>query len=409
MSTFASPSWWTAERTRIAVGAVVVLAVGGVLAFALRATVRPRQEAPPPSATRARRSRTHTHTHTHTRTRTRSRTPPTRAPLSLRFFIPQDHDEAERAGKKPGAAPGGGAGSSASSSSSSSSLSPATVTPSSSASSASPAPRAAAPAPAAAPASMPASGAGAGAAALAPSPGGGGGSGGGGGGGSGGGGFPKAKLKLILKAMISKFESHKTSQQARQEEMERAGVPQEAIMQSLQGELVQRLQVIEGEIQQQFGADQEALMAAQELHKEDAEVAALMREIKLLFFGAEQVAEIEANERRAEGNLPAGMTAEKFLPVFDAHVAHVHAFAVEKMHEVKRDTPGATFEERTQYHSYLLSQNIEAVHSGFLASAGLSPDEFQACLVKFGNGKHLVEKMIASEQRLKEASAKILG
>ena len=38
-----------------------------------------------------------------------------------------------------------------------------------------------------------------------------------------------------------------------------------------------------------------------------------------------------------------------------------------------------------------------------------APDAFQACLVKFGNGKQLLERMIASEQRLKEASTKILG
>jgi len=65
---------------------------------------------------------------------------------------------------------------------------------------------------------------------------------------------------------------------------------------------------------------------------------------------APQVAEQEATERRAEGNLPAGMTVEKFLPIFEAHVATVHAFATEKMHEVRRDTPAATFEERAQYH-----------------------------------------------------------
>ena len=104
------------------------------------------------------------------------------------------------------------------------------------------------------------------------------------------------------------------------------------------------------EIQQQFGADQEALMAAQERYKEDPDVAGLMHNIKLLFFGPEQVAELEANERRAEDNLPAGMTIEKFLPIFESHVATVHAFATEKMHEVRRDTPNATFEERAQYH-----------------------------------------------------------
>ena len=163
------------------------------------------------------------------------------------------------------------------------------------------------------------------------------------------------------------------------------------------------------EIQQQFGADQEALMAAQERFKEDPDVAALMRDIKLLFFGPEQVAELEANERRADDNLPAGMTVEKFLPIFDAHVATVHAFAAEKMLEVKRDTPQATFEERAQYHNWVLSQHIENVHAGFLSSVGLSADEFQACLVKFGNGKHLVERIVASEQRLNETRQKILG
>ena len=49
------------------------------------------------------------------------------------------------------------------------------------------------------------------------------------------------------------------------------------------------------------------------------------------------------------------------------------------------------------------------MHAGFLESVGLSADEFQACLVKFGNGKHLVERIIASEQRLNETRQKILG
>jgi hypothetical protein len=62
------------------------------------------------------------------------------------------------------------------------------------------------------------------------------------------------------------------------------------------------------------------------------------------------VAEQEATERRAEGNLPAGMTVEKFLLIFERHVATMHDFATEKMHEVRRDTPAATFEERAQYH-----------------------------------------------------------
>jgi len=59
--------------------------------------------------------------------------------------------------------------------------------------------------------------------------------------------------------------------------------------------------------------------------------------------------------------------------------------------------------------SWLLNQHIETVHAGFLESVGLSADEFQACLVKFGNGKHLVERIIASEQRLNETRQKILG
>ncbi len=75
---------------------------------------------------------------------------------------------------------------------------------------------------------------------LAPS----GGSGeGGGGGGGGGGGFSKATLKKILQAMISKFEAHKKAQTERQEQLELQGMSPEAIVQSLQGELMQRLQV----------------------------------------------------------------------------------------------------------------------------------------------------------------------
>jgi hypothetical protein len=57
----------------------------------------------------------------------------------------------------------------------------------------------------------------------------------------------------------------------------------------------------------------------------------------------------------------------------------------------------------------LLNQHIESVHASFLNAVGLSADEFQACLVKFGNGKHLVERIIASEQRLNETRQKILG
>ena len=49
------------------------------------------------------------------------------------------------------------------------------------------------------------------------------------------------------------------------------------------------------------------------------------------------------------------------------------------------------------------------MHAGFLSKVGLSADEFQACLVKFGNGKHLVARIIASEERLNETRQKILG
>jgi hypothetical protein len=64
---------------------------------------------------------------------------------------------------------------------------------------------------------------------------------------------------------------------------------------------------------------------------------------------------------------------------------------------------------RTLAYSWLLNQHIETVHASFLNAVGLSADEFQACLVKFGDGKHLVERIIASEQRLNETRQKILG
>ena len=71
--------------------------------------------------------------------------------------------------------------------------------------------------------------------------------------------------------------------------------------------------------------------------------------------------------------------------------------------------PSPSRSPATLARSWLLNQHIETVHASFLNAVGLSADEFQACLVKFGNGKHLVERIIASEQRLNETRQKILG
>ena len=90
-------------------------------------------------------------------------------------------------------------------------------------------------------------------------------------------------------------------------------------------EFLQHLQVIEAEIQQKFGTNQQALMEAQERYKEEPDIAKLMLEMKMLLFGEQQFAEIQEAERQASLNMPTDMSPERFFALMQRHMSMLGA------------------------------------------------------------------------------------
>lgn len=82
---------------------------------------------------------------------------------------------------------------------------------------------------------------------------------------------------------------------------------QNVAMQMYQAAVAESLQAIETEVQKTYSVTQRELMAAQQEHKNDAEVKALMTHLKQLFFG-EDAEEMAPDPDTIE--VPEGMTAD---------------------------------------------------------------------------------------------------
>ncbi len=218
-----------------------------------------------------------------------------------------------------------------------------------------------------------------------------------------GGDLTKAQLRSVLGAMAEKLEELKVQIERKKEALLRAGRDEGEVEAIVQGDIQERLQVLEKEvggdgdggaemerkeraglqpttamggvcvlalttkrpprvsalprtspdstqqIQASHGVDQFALMEAQSKYGDDPEIASLMAKLRTQFFGEDQMAELEELQKEA----PPDMTGEAFLAIMQKHMGILEGHFKKALRDTKEEAGSATFDEKVQYLEYL--------------------------------------------------------
>lgn len=175
---------------------------------------------------------------------------------------------------------------------------------------------------------------------------------------------------------------------------------------------------------------QEQITEWQDLFRDDPEVAAVIREMKILILGKEQcVHELRARQSRARlltphaslsrrrvemsehlsSLVPSDMTLEAFSSLFEAHLAKQEATLRAIFDEAAKDTKGKSGEEKDQYFQLVMEGPEKKQALMNIDGLGISQETFECCLMKYGNRVPLVRLMEASQMRQMELHKQYLS
>ena len=103
--------------------------------------------------------------------------------------------------------------------------------------------------------------------------------------------------------------------------------------------------------------------------------------------------------RHMEQHVPDDMTADKFLGLMKKHMNLLEKHFEEAIKDTREQTPNATYDERVSYLDYVMSQRMQDIHTSALSVIGLSDNEFNGCMVKYGNDRRIIELVMQSQAR----------
>lgn len=186
-----------------------------------------------------------------------------------------------------------------------------------------------------------------------------------------------------------------------------AGLPPDEVEERSHAALQAGLQRVEAEIRAEAGVDQEHVMAAQAAYADDPAVEPLVAQLRSLFFGEEQLAELAA----AQAAVPAGWVAADFVGPLKKHAAVVDARFAAIVERAARDTAGHGVSpgEVEQYLMMLLQREIDSILADAADAAGLSKDAFHGCMVKFGVDAAVAGVLADSNARQEALKASLLS
>jgi len=109
--------------------------------------------------------------------------------------------------------------------------------------------------------------------------------------------------------------------------------------------------------------------------------------------------------------VPASMSVDAFVRIFDLHLSKVEAALAGIFDEAAKDTKGRSTEEKAAYMQYLMSRadKAEALKAASTEGLGVTAELFQACLMKFGGRAQIVRAMEASHRRQEALQVRYLG